>query len=258
MGLQAYRSELSNISASGTTFPASPITTVSGTTTRNATEGYVANATVGLFVQQALAWNNRLFLTAALRGDDNSAFGKDYSAAYYPKVSASWVVSEEPLWKDKAGIVGRVLGDLRLRGAFGAAGTQPGTFDAARLYTSSTGYQNAAGLVPSSFGNPQLKPERSTELELGFETTLLDRRMDVSYTHFGRKVTDAIVNVPVAAVGRLPGEPGRQHRSHDGRGATSSPRTSAFCRAVALRGKSARSSPTTATRSTTSALVSSS
>jgi outer membrane receptor protein involved in Fe transport len=101
----------------------------------------------------------------AVRGDDNSAFGKDYSAAYYPKVSASWVVSEEPLWKDKAGVVGRVLGDLRLRGAFGAAGTQPGTFDASRLYTSSTGYQNAAGLVPSSFGNPQLKPERSEELD---------------------------------------------------------------------------------------------
>ena len=144
-GFQAYRSELSTITASGTTFPASPITTVSGTTTTNATEDYVANATVGLFVQQEVAWKNRLFLTAAVRGDDNSAFGKDYSAAYYPKVSASWVLSEEPFWKDKAGIVGRALGDLRLRGAYGAAGTQPGTFDAARLYASSTGYQNAGG-----------------------------------------------------------------------------------------------------------------
>jgi len=205
-GFQAYRSELSNITASGSIFPASPITTLSGTTTnKNATEGYVANATVGLFVQQALAWQNRLFLTAAVRGDDNSAFGKDYSAAYYPKVSASWVINEEPLWKEKAGIVGRILGDLRLRGAYGAAGTQPGTFDAARLYTSSTGYQNAAGLVPSSLGNPQLKPERSTELELGFETSLLNRRMDVSYTHFGRKVTDAIVNVPIPPSVGFPG-----------------------------------------------------
>ncbi len=205
MGFQAYRSELSNISASGTTFPAAPITTVSGTTTKNATEGYVANATVGLFVQQALAWKNRLFLTAAIRGDDNSAFGKDYSAAYYPKVSASWVLSEEPLWKETSGVIGRALGDLRFRGAYGAAGAQPGTFDAARLYTSSVGYQNVGGLVPSSFGNPQLKPERSTELELGFETSLLDRRMDVSYTHFARAVTDAIVNVPVPPSVGFPG-----------------------------------------------------
>jgi hypothetical protein len=205
MGLQAYRSEVSNITASGTTFPASPITTVSGATTLSAAEGYSANATVGLFVQEAAAWQNRLFLTAALRGDDNSAFGKDYSAAYYPKVSASWVLSEEPLWKEKSGVVGRALGDLRLRGAYGAAGTQPGTFDATRLYTSSVGYQNGAGLVPSSFGNPQLKPERSTELELGFETSLMDRRMDLSYTNFRRKVTDAIVNVPVPPSVGFPG-----------------------------------------------------
>lgn len=204
-GFQAYRSELSNITASGTTFPAAPITTVSGTTTKNSAEGYVANATVGLFVQQAVAWQNRLFLTAAIRGDDNSAFGKDYAAAYYPKVSASWVLSEEPVWKEHAGVVGRALGDLRLRGAYGAAGTQPGTFDAARLYTSSVGFQNGAGLVPSSFGNPQLKPERSTELELGFETSFLDRRIDLSYTNFHRKVTDAIVNVPVPPSVGFPG-----------------------------------------------------
>ncbi|HEY9225327.1 MAG TPA: TonB-dependent receptor, partial [Gemmatimonadaceae bacterium] len=169
-GLQAYRTEVSNITASGTTFPASPITTVSGTTTRNATEGYVANATVGVFVQQSVGWNNRVFLTGAVRADDNSAFGKDYSAAYYPKLSGSWVISEEPLWQDKAGVLGRVVSDLRFRFAYGAAGNQPGTFDAARLYASSVGYQNAGGLVPSSYGNPELKPERSTELEMGFET----------------------------------------------------------------------------------------
>src|SRR5262249_8946021 len=141
MGLQAYRSEISSITATGTTFPASPITTVGGATTLSANEGYTANATVGLFVQEAVAWKNRLFLTADVRGDDNSAFGKDYSAAYYPKISGSWVVSEEPFWKEKAGIVGRTVSDLRLRFAYGAAGNQPGTFDASRLYTSSVGYQ---------------------------------------------------------------------------------------------------------------------
>ncbi len=205
LGLQHYRSEVSNITASGTTFPAAPITIVSGTTTRNALEGYVANATVGMYAQQQVAWKNRLFVTGALRADDNSAFGRDYSAAYYPKVSASWVVSEEPFWTQKAGFLARAIGDLRFRGAYGAAGTQPGTFDASRLYASYPGYQNAAGLIPSSFGNPQLSPERSTELELGFESTFLQGRMDVSYTHFGRKVTDAIVNVPLPPSTGFPG-----------------------------------------------------
>lgn len=205
LGFQSYRSEINDITASGTTFPAAPITTVSGTTTKNASEAYTANATVGMYVQQQVAWQNRLFLTGAVRGDDNSAFGKSYKAAYYPKVSGSWVVSEEPIWKDKLGKVADIVGDLRLRGAFGAAGTQPGTFDAQQLYTSSTGYTNQPGLVPQSYGNPQLRPERSTELELGFEATALSGRMNLSYTHFGRQVRDAIVNVPIPPSTGFPG-----------------------------------------------------
>jgi TonB-linked SusC/RagA family outer membrane protein len=204
-GFQHYRSEINDIVASGTTFPASPITTVSGTTTKNASEAYVANATVGLYGQQEVGWQNRLFLTAALRGDDNSAFGSSYKAAYYPKISGSWVVSEEPFWKQKLGKLSGIVSDLRLRTAYGAAGRQPGTFDAQQLYTSSTGYTNQPGLVPQSFGNPQLRPERSTELETGFEATAIQGRMNVSYTHFGRKVTDAIVNVPLPPSTGFPG-----------------------------------------------------
>jgi TonB-linked SusC/RagA family outer membrane protein len=199
VGLQHYRSELSQITATATTFPAGPITTISGGATTTGLEDYQANATVGMFVQQQAAWNNRVFLTAALRGDDNSAFGKSFSAAYYPKLSASWVVSEEP-WFRLPGVT-----DLRLRGALGSAGTQPGTFDAARLYSPSVGAGDQPGLVPNQFGNPQLKPEKSRELELGFETTLLKGRADVSYTHYSRKITDAIVNSPIPPSAGFPG-----------------------------------------------------
>jgi TonB-linked SusC/RagA family outer membrane protein len=199
VGLQHYRSELSTITATATTFPAGPITTVSGGATRNGLEDYQANATVGMFVQQQAAWNNRAFVTVALRGDGNSAFGQSFSAAYYPKLSASWVLSEEPWFK-----VPYVV-DLRLRGALGAAGTQPGTFDAARLYDPSVGYQNNPGLIPFSLGNPQLRPERSRELEMGFETTLLGGRADFSYTHYARNITDAIVYSPVPPSVGFPG-----------------------------------------------------
>jgi len=199
VGLQHYRAETNAISATGTTFPATPITTITGGATRSSTETYLANATVGMYVQEQAAWKNRLFLTAALRGDDNSTFGKDFKAAYYPKLSGSWVVSEEPWFHPP------IIGDLRLRAALGAAGQQPGTFDAQRLYDPSVGYLDNPGLVPGSFGNPQLRPERSRELELGFETSLLRGRADLSYTHFARKITDAIVSVPLPPSLGFPG-----------------------------------------------------
>src|SRR5205814_1175533 len=68
-----------------------------------------------------------------------------------------------------------------------------------------TGYQNAPGLQPGSFGNPQLKPERSLETEMGFETSFLNGRGDLGYTHYGRKITDAIVNVPIPPSVGFPG-----------------------------------------------------
>jgi TonB-linked SusC/RagA family outer membrane protein len=200
VGLQHYRSDVSTIGATAVTFPAEPITLISNGTTTTGNEAFVGNASVGMFVQQSVAWNNRLFLTAALRGDDNSTFGKDYKAAYYPKLSVSWVASEEP-WLKLPGFIG----DLRLRGALGAAGTQPATFAAARLYQSSTGYQDQPGLVPDSYGNPQLKPERSQELELGFETTILNGKVDMSYTHYRRSISDAIVNRPIPPSLGFPG-----------------------------------------------------
>jgi hypothetical protein len=203
-GFQHYRSRSSTITATGTTFLPS-LTSVSDGVTRSGAEDLLENATVGMFVQQQAAWKNRVFLVAALRGDDNSTFGKEYSAAYYPKFSASWVISEEPWWKVPSLFNSPLLGNLRLRAALGAAGTQPGSFDAARTYTSVVGYQNVLGVLPQSFGNPQLRPERSMELELGFETDFLGGRADLSYTHFSRRITDAIVNVPLAPSLGYPG-----------------------------------------------------
>ncbi|MES2521709.1 MAG: SusC/RagA family TonB-linked outer membrane protein [Gemmatimonadota bacterium] len=198
-GLQHYRNELNGIGSSALVFPAGPITTVSGGTTRLGTEDYFANSSLGMFVQQEAAWRNRVFLTAAVRSDDNSSFGKEFSAIYYPKFSASWVISEESWFKLP------FTESLRLRGALGASGTQPGTFDAARLYDPSVGYQNQPGLVPASFGNPELRPERSTEIEGGFEAAMFDGRTNIEYTYYSRDIRDAIVNAPIPPSVGFPG-----------------------------------------------------
>ena len=191
VGLQYYRSRSTFIDASGAQFPAIPITTVSGGSVRDAGESFVENATAGVYFQQQVAWSNRRFLTAAIRADANSAFGEEFDAAYYPKLSASWVLHEEPFfsvdWVD----------ELRLRGAWGAAGQQPATFAAARLYGPVTGYRNQPSILPTAFGNPQLKPERGEELELGFDLTVLNGRFDIGFTRYQRAIKDAIVNRPL-------------------------------------------------------------
>jgi TonB-linked SusC/RagA family outer membrane protein len=190
VGFQYYGTRSTFITAQGQQFPAIPITTVTGGTVKDASETFTENKTAGVYAQQQVGWANRRFLTVALRADANSAFGEEFDAVYYPKVSGSWVLHEEPFFKVPG------VTELRLRGAWGAAGRQPATFAAARLFSPIVGYQNTPSIIPTAFGNPQLKPERGEELELGFDLKLFDR-VDVTFTRYDRAVKDAIVERPL-------------------------------------------------------------
>ncbi|MDB4898680.1 MAG: TonB-dependent outer membrane protein SusC/RagA, partial [Gemmatimonadetes bacterium] len=189
-GAQYYRKQFTLASEYGQNFPTPDVTTIGGAAVTSSGEDFVENKTLGMYVQEALGWKNRLFLTAAVRGDANSAFGKDYKAAYYPKLSGAWVVSEEPFFHLSG------VNQLRLRGAWGQAGQQPDAFDAITLYSPTTGPGGAPVLTPGSLGNTALKPERGEELELGFDIGLLDDRITTTFTHYDRTTKDAIVRAP--------------------------------------------------------------
>jgi len=199
VGLQYYHKALREVLANGNGFPARGITTVSALATRNAEENFFENNTVGLYVQQQIGLNDRLFLTAALRADDNSAFGSEFDLATYPKASATWVISEEPFWHLPA------ISTLKLRGAYGASGRQPDVFDALRTFQPVSGPDNASAITPTGIGNPSLKPERGTELEVGFDAGLFKERIGVELTYYDKKTTDAIVADQLPPSGGFPG-----------------------------------------------------
>src|SRR6266850_7600271 len=92
--------------------------TVSGGAIRNAGEQTAETVTLGAYIEQVFGYKDRLFLTGALRTDDNSAFGRDFSAVYYPKAQASWVMSDEPFFHSS------LISNLRFRAAYGASGQQ--------------------------------------------------------------------------------------------------------------------------------------
>jgi TonB-linked SusC/RagA family outer membrane protein len=147
--------------------------------------------TLGMFVEQTVGWRDRLFVTGAVRVDDNSAFGKDFEAAVYPKLSGSWVVSDESFFPR-----GTAVSQFRLRGAFGASGRQPNPQDALQYYDVQAvrlGGAELPGLVFRSLGNTDLKPERSTELELGFDAALLADRVNVQATYYAKSSKDALI-----------------------------------------------------------------
>ncbi len=192
VGGQFYRTRETTSFLGGSGFPAPNVETVSATALQNpARQDELLNTTIGAYAQQQFGWRDRLFLTGAIRVDNNSAFGEDFKWVTYPKVSASWVVSEEPFWN--AGFVNT----LRLRAAYGESGRQPAAFAALRTLVPVRGPGNTNAVTPGSVGNSDLRPERGKEVELGFETQLFDR-LTLDFTYFDKRTTDAILQQPTA------------------------------------------------------------
>src|SRR5690606_36464469 len=112
----------------------------------------------------------------------------------YPKAGVSWVVSDHAFWD-----MGRFGWDqFRLRGAVGTSGLQPGAFDAQRTWTPATMLDNRPVVRPQNLGNPQLKPERSREIELAAEFGFLGGALGVEAVYFNQKTTDALILMPSA------------------------------------------------------------
>ena len=196
-GVQYYTKKLTQISGSGRSFPIRGVNTVSGGGLRQGFEDpnfNLENKTFGTYLQEQLSWHDRLFVTGAVRGDDNSAFGVNYNFVVYPKFSASWVLSDESFFPRSS-----LLSTLKLRGAWGKAGQQPNAFAAIQTYGPSVGAAGTPTVTPLSIGNPDLRPEVTRELEAGFDASLLRNRLSVEFTFYNKLTKDGIftaVNSP--------------------------------------------------------------
>ncbi len=173
----------------GTTIPSSGFTSTSYRST--------SLTTLGWFVEPRINLRSRFFVMPGFRIDNNGFQGKRAGALGLPKMNFSWIASEEEYfpWKNFMDL-------MRLRMAFGTAGTQPGPKDRLRLFAVdttvniSTDYRFNTTL--STIGNTQLRPERGVEFEGGFDAELLHGRFGIEFTEYRKVAHDAIVDVPLA------------------------------------------------------------
>jgi TonB-linked SusC/RagA family outer membrane protein len=195
-GVQYYQKHISSMTSEGDFFPAPGLETISSAAQKVTTlDGILDNNTLGFYVQQQFGWQDRLFVTGAVRVDNNSAFGKDIKWVTYPKFSLSWVLNEEPVVKER---MPSFINTFKLRAAYGQSGQQPDIFTALRTYTPVPGPGGSAALTPGVFGNASLAPERGIETELGFDSGFLDDRFGLDFTYYHTLTKDAILARGVA------------------------------------------------------------
>tara|TARA_R110002167_G_scaffold345480_2_gene555837 strand:+ start:1398 stop:4667 length:3270 start_codon:yes stop_codon:yes gene_type:complete len=149
--------------------------------------------TIGAFFEEQVGFNDKLFVTGAVRTDRGSSFGSSFKSVFYPKLSSSWLISNEDFFNpnDK-----NWINSLRLRGAWGASGVQPGTNDALRFFNpiaATVDGVSVTGVTIGGVGNTNLKPERSEELEFGADIKLFSNRIGLDLTYFNKQTQDALI-----------------------------------------------------------------
>jgi TonB-linked SusC/RagA family outer membrane protein len=151
-------------------------------------------ATFGWYIEPTIS-HKRLWISTGLRLDGGSTFGSHATLPLFPKVSVSYLISDEPFFPLK-----NLFNTLRLRAAYGHAGVQPGVTDRLRLYDQAPVWADSQfvnGTVIRTLGNTDLKPERSRELEGGFDADFLDDRVSVGLTGYRNTRLDALIHVPI-------------------------------------------------------------
>ncbi|HEV8380021.1 MAG TPA: TonB-dependent receptor [Gemmatimonadales bacterium] len=184
VGGQAVTSDEVRATAYGEGFPGPGIPLTSSARVQLAGDTSLRVINAGFFLQNVFKFHDRYFLTGGARFDGNSAFGHSLGLQVYPKISGSYVVSDEPFWP--AG-----WGEVKLRGALGWSGRAPGAFDAVRSWRPCVSAAQSC-FLPGQVGDTLVGPERTREAELGFDAALIHNRVTIEATWYHRLTTDAL------------------------------------------------------------------
>ncbi len=168
---------------------------VSGAT-QFASQAITEYRTVGGFLEERLGLSERLFISAGVNLEASSAFGKDQRWQWFPKLGASYLLHQEPFWRD--GGLGGLFSTMRLRAAYGETGGQPPQIYSRFENYVDVGYSGKAGLISSTTaGNPDLKPERETETEMGLDVGMFNDRLVTEFSYYWQNTKDLVLPVPL-------------------------------------------------------------
>lgn len=185
-GGQGFLRQNQAAGGSGQDFPGPGLATLSALASQSSFENWLKVTQIGGYLQDQIGWNDWVFLTLGGRWDANSAFGEEFNTVFYPKASISIVPSQGLGWRSQT------FSTLRVRGAVGESGLQPGAFDKLTTFEPQRS-EEGPGVRPDNLGNDKLKPEVSREWELGAELGLFSDRASVDVTYWNRTVRDALV-----------------------------------------------------------------
>ena len=145
------------------------------------------------------SYEDRYLLTATIRRDGSSRFGKNHRWGTFPSVSVAWRASQEK-WFPK----NDYINDLKVRAGYGVTGSQASVGNYSYLASYNTSVYpfgissgNQTALVSSTLANPYIHWEEVAQTNIGFDASLFNSRVMFSFDAYLKETRDMLVKASI-------------------------------------------------------------
>ena len=195
LGMSYLQNNFEHSSATGESFPSDAVKNLDGATniTGAATSDYKYTF-LSYFLRANYSFRDRYLFSVSDRIDGSSRFSPAHRYGNFPAVSAGWVLSEEPFFRDHS-----PFSFLKLRASYGLTGnSEIGENQFQSLY-GVTNYPLLPGFSPSQLGSDKLRWEKSTQFDAGVNFGILKNRIIGEVDYYHKHTTDLLLNTNIPA-----------------------------------------------------------
>lgn len=144
-------------------------------------------------------YDNRYLLTASLRRDGSSRFGRNNRWGMFPAISAAYRISNENFWPEDF-----VMNQLKVRASWGLNGNNSISTNAALGLIGGANYPYSGsltgGFAPTSIDNDKLGWEKTHSWNIGVDLGFFNNRIMVAADYYDKTTKDLLYQVSVPAV----------------------------------------------------------
>lgn len=157
--------------------------------------GYSAWTMNSYFARASYTYNDKYLMTATMRIDGSSRFGKNNKYGYFPSAGLGWVLSNEEFFNVKW------ISNLKLRTSYGRTGnTEIDPYKTLSTMASGTTLINAGRQVTSEISrmpNPDLEWEKTDQFDVGFNVGMFDNRINFEFDYYIKRTNDLLLDKPI-------------------------------------------------------------
>ncbi|PSR57262.1 TonB-dependent receptor [Adhaeribacter arboris] len=193
-GFTAQRAYNNNVTVNAGNFPDDLITNINGGIVNSGSQNIEVNNLVSLLARANYSYKDKYLLTATVRSDGSSRFGKNNRWGTFPSASVGWRLSDEKFMSNF-----KFINDLKLRASYGITGNNAiGNYRAISLLGSNNyviGDAVVPGLAPATLSNNNLSWESQSQLDIGMDLSVGNGRVNFTGDWYDKRNKDMLFNI---------------------------------------------------------------